>query len=259
MNCRTFERGLDDWLRDDAPGAAAAPRAHAATCARCRARLADARALRAGLRGLAAADENRDAPAVVETALLAAFRRQAEAPPAAPRPRLRMLNWRWAWAAAAALLLASGLLIYRAVRPAPNAMDAMNAGDRVVVRPAQSPSPPVVAPTVVPAAVESPPTVAPPRRLLARGRRDNRIAPVHIRESITAYASDSEETTEFVLLGSEDERQPVESGQLIRVRMPRATLARFGLPVNLEQADVPVKADVLVGEDGLARAIRFVR
>jgi hypothetical protein len=29
--------------------------------------------------------------------------------------------------------------------------------------------------------------------------------------------------------------------------------------VNVERADVPVKADLLVGEDGQARAIRFVR
>jgi hypothetical protein len=41
--------------------------------------------------------------------------------------------------------------------------------------------------------------------------------------------------------------------------MPRSALIRLGLPVNVERADTPVKADLLVGEDGLARAIRFVR
>jgi hypothetical protein len=31
------------------------------------------------------------------------------------------------------------------------------------------------------------------------------------------------------------------------------------LPVNAENSDERVKADVLLGEDGIARAIRFVR
>ncbi len=57
---------------------------------------------------------------------------------------------------------------------------------------------------------------------------------------------------------------PVSNAQLVRVRVPRAALASFGLaPIDIpassaggEQATVP--ADVLVGEDGVARAIRFV-
>lgn len=51
----------------------------------------------------------------------------------------------------------------------------------------------------------------------------------------------------------------MESGQLIRVQIPRSALVSFGLPVNVERADAPVTADLLLGEDGLARAIRFVR
>jgi len=38
-----------------------------------------------------------------------------------------------------------------------------------------------------------------------------------------------------------------------------AALIAVGLPVDAEMADTPVKADVLIGHDGLARAIRFVR
>ena len=50
-----------------------------------------------------------------------------------------------------------------------------------------------------------------------------------------------------------------ESGQVVRVRMPRATLASFGLPVNAERGSELIKADILIGDDGLARAIRFVQ
>jgi len=55
---------------------------------------------------------------------------------------------------------------------------------------------------------------------------------------------------------------PMTGGQIVRLEMPEATLAAFGVGA----ADVPdgarlgtVLADVLVGEDGLARAVRFVR
>ncbi len=49
------------------------------------------------------------------------------------------------------------------------------------------------------------------------------------------------------------------SGYLMRVKVPRATMASFGLPVNQDLLDQRVDADVLFGSDGNARAIRFVR
>ena len=52
---------------------------------------------------------------------------------------------------------------------------------------------------------------------------------------------------------------PIERGHLVRVRLPRSAIAAFGLPVNEQHADEPIKADVLVGDDGLARAVRFVK
>jgi hypothetical protein len=78
------------------------------------------------------------------------------------------------------------------------------------------------------------------------------------------YEKKDEYATDFFPLSSSDDQKPMESGevirvQVIRVQMPRPALIAFGLPVNVERADVPVKADLLVGEDGLARAIRFVR
>jgi len=66
--------------------------------------------------------------------------------------------------------------------------------------------------------------------------------------------------TEFIsLVAGSPGASPLESGQLVRVQLPRAALASLGLPSNAERADEPVKADVLLGNDGLARAIRFVR
>jgi hypothetical protein len=50
---------------------------------------------------------------------------------------------------------------------------------------------------------------------------------------------------------------PLDGGQMVRVQMPRAALAAWGLPVNAERAGETVKADLLLAHDGTARAIRL--
>jgi hypothetical protein len=69
-------------------------------------------------------------------------------------------------------------------------------------------------------------------------------------------ASADEITTEFIPLTGLTQSEGV---HLVRVELPRSALASFGIPVNAERAGGRVKADVLLGEDGTARAIRFVR
>ena len=58
---------------------------------------------------------------------------------------------------------------------------------------------------------------------------------------------------------------PISNAQLVRVQVPRSALASFGLaPIDVPSpaaggtASATVAADVLVGEDGVARAVRFV-
>ena len=53
---------------------------------------------------------------------------------------------------------------------------------------------------------------------------------------------------------------PLTDGHIVRMEVPRAGLVAFGLePRDLPTERSTVLADVLVGEDGLARAVRFVR
>ena len=52
---------------------------------------------------------------------------------------------------------------------------------------------------------------------------------------------------------------PFDPPRVVRVELPRSALESFGLPMNMERAGERIKADVVVGHDGLARAIRFVR
>ena len=58
---------------------------------------------------------------------------------------------------------------------------------------------------------------------------------------------------------------PISNAQLVRVQVPRSALASFGLaPIDVPDRTsggapaATVSADVLVGEDGVARAVRFV-
>ncbi len=49
-----------------------------------------------------------------------------------------------------------------------------------------------------------------------------------------------------------------ESSQLVRIRLPRREMRRFGLPVSEELERSSIEAEVLIGQDGIARAVRFV-
>src|SRR5215217_4922104 len=69
----------------------------------------------------------------------------------------------------------------------------------------------------------------------------------------------SEIATDFIPLSYMNAASLQDGGQIIRVELPRSTLASFGLPVNMDRYNQKVKADVLLGVDGMAHAIRFVQ
>jgi hypothetical protein len=260
MNCREFEDIVDDLDRAKMIDAAsrAAGTAHAEICERCASRLGNERALSAGLKSLAVIDEGKAAPASVEAALLEAFRAQASNPPARRLP-IRPRSWpRWALAAAAAILIAFGFIVYRAIRNEPQKPNDL------ITEKTPTPQPSIERKEqVVKENGETKPrrgSRAPRHR---GGDRPRLVKPIIV-DSATSYAKDSEYTTDFFPLSYSDNQKPIDSGealrvQVIRVEMPRPALIAFGLPVNVERVDELVKADLLVGEDGLARAIRFVR
>lgn len=75
-----------------------------------------------------------------------------------------------------------------------------------------------------------------------------------------AAASTGEVATDFLPLVYS--RVPTTDAHIVRLEVPRAALASFGL-TSIDAVDDSragtVLADVLVGEDGLARFVRFVR
>ena len=80
----------------------------------------------------------------------------------------------------------------------------------------------------------------------------------HVQKTGAARAQQPEEiVTEFFPLM--DPAPPFQRGQLLRVELPASAMQMVGLPVREEGLSDPVQADVLVGEEGLPRAIRFVK
>jgi hypothetical protein len=67
-----------------------------------------------------------------------------------------------------------------------------------------------------------------------------------------------EVATQFYSLAEDDELVSLESGYVMRVEVPASTLIQFDLLVTLESLTQPVQADLVIGQDGLARAIRFL-
>ena len=193
------------------------------------------RALAAGLRVLAEEDQSKEAPERLEPALLQAFRRQASTSPApARRPR-----WAFGFGLAS---VAAAILIVAAVAPGMLRRRPPPRRDTSIVARQPLPVPPVQ--TAQPSDPPSRPThrkvsTAPARQAAARAQK--------------------EVATEFLPLTYGDNLIPLEGGQVVRIRLPRSALTSFGLPVNEERAGEHIKADVLLGQDGVARAIRFVR
>ncbi len=50
-----------------------------------------------------------------------------------------------------------------------------------------------------------------------------------------------------------------ESGQIMKVKVPRSMMVTLGVTTKVQNSTELVNAEILVGDDGLARAIRFVQ
>lgn len=68
----------------------------------------------------------------------------------------------------------------------------------------------------------------------------------------------SAEGGEFVPLPNADRLPPNEDLNLVRVEVPRSAMIALGYAVTADRASELVRADVVLGSDGLARAVRFL-
>jgi hypothetical protein len=119
----------------------------------------------------------------------------------------------------------------------------------------KEPGRPAIPATAVVAQADAPRAVIASPSVAAIHKRRHHAAPVPA--GLATEVRQEEVTTDFLPLDPAGSSAPA-SGEIIRVEMPRSTLALFGLPFNTRRASVPVQADVLLGEDGMAHAVRFV-
>jgi hypothetical protein len=151
------------------------------------------------------------------------------------------LAWLWNWklaAVTAAILLVLSALLFRPANQPPH--------DEQAVLPA-----PVSTPDFIPSPSPPPERVVAQQPLPVR----NRV----LRRRPASNAGEEEVVTRFFPLREGEDLTDLESGQLVRVELPGSALSEAGFPFNPETAQTSVIADVVLGQDGLARAIRFVR
>jgi hypothetical protein len=69
----------------------------------------------------------------------------------------------------------------------------------------------------------------------------------------------AETATDFYAIPYVEPFGPQDRVRIVRIQVPYPIMANYGFPVYSDQALSSVQADVMVGDDNVARAIRFVR
>ena len=179
-----------------------------------------------------------EAVAAMEQRLLAAFaEHHARMQPSARGARMRRM------AAAAMLLLCAGALlgwrVLQVRRPVPGSATVLSATPSAV----SSEAVPSVRPSTM---ATGGPAVRPSAA---------RTTPLRPRPAPKVPQIPS---VEFVTLPGAASLPRFESGSIVRVDLPLSSLAAYGVDISTSGGKGPVKADVLVGQDGEPRAIRLV-
>ncbi len=281
MNCLEFEKIVVDLsasetrLLDAARKQAALT--HTENCPRCAKRLAQEKSLRQALRAVALGDASLNAPAELETNLLAAFRAQ-NATVIAPelpanvvpfRAKSRMGWVKWATAAAAAILLLV-LGLARAFQPhqLPTSPEK-----NIIVRNSPTPTPSVANDAPLP-----PQEILPePPQMVAVSNRNSEMRAASKPKNLVPRTSpnvdrvtvdvgsfapvEPEEISarDFTVFDYAQTMPPPDRSQIMRVQFPSERLAPLGIPIppQMRNRDY-INTDLLVGSDGVPRAIRVV-
>jgi hypothetical protein len=200
---------------------ASAGSGHLAECAACAARWNRQQALEAGLRLVSAGMRGEEAPPRVEAGLVAAFRAQA----GFKRRQASRQSWRsYSWWppvltwASAAATVVLAMVLMHGSRPVPGSIAPVSAPNRIA-----------------PAAVES--------AAVPADRVDE-----------DSYGADSD----FIPVPNAARIEPNEDVHLVRVEATRSAMMALGIVVGAENASDTVVADVVLGSDGMARAVRLV-
>jgi len=256
MFCRDFEIIAGDLASGRLMEAGKRERAlrHASECSACALWLNAERTLEAGLSALADGAGEGEAPPHLKLALRAAFDREVKAAPLPISAPARSRNLaRWRLAAAALILFAVAVALLSRVG-SPNLKK-----DDLTGREKPSPS-------SIPSRREQS-----PRRDIEPDKPEQKIDAYVAKKTPTKrhtrrraanpdeVARNDETVTDYIPLTYLADATAVEGGIVLRVELPPSALMAVGLPAPVERTDSRVKADVVIGDDGVARAVRFVR
>ncbi|HVB87556.1 MAG TPA: hypothetical protein VNK23_12925 [Candidatus Dormibacteraeota bacterium] len=245
MDCSQFRELLADL---DRPGVLAAELrdqalVHAELCGDCGQLLTESESLDADLRRLIVKDGYSRAAMRVEANVLKAFRDKKAA-----EQRQSMGWFAAAIGVAAVVLLSLGFWLYRGLP--------------------RSRGPAFVHVTHV-----SPPSPVPPKaaadsdrepQVAVQGAGSSDVVRGESSKSAGKLAADSstlvasDDSAAFIPLPDAGYPATLDDGAVVRVEMPRADLAAFGLPVEAMEGDGTVRADLIVSADGTPQAIRLV-
>jgi hypothetical protein len=84
-------------------------------------------------------------------------------------------------------------------------------------------------------------------------------APALVAAHVVAPVAEEENDASFYPLPEAEALPAVENAMVVRVQLPVSSLQLMGVPVSEERADASVQADLLLGQDGLARAVRLAQ
>lgn len=253
MNCQEYEADLVDLARGGDSGHADewAVRTHLDSCASCAARFANEQQLSRLL-----GEVGRQAPTLAESRATALELRLREAFEGRQRETVvvpTFASWEWRWfAAAAVVVLAVGIAGWFGFggRPARTSGPAAAPAAAPVLEAAQARpvAQPVAGVTAIEPRASAGSAVAVPAAPLPRAQRaSRRAAPPQAAEEVR-----------FIALPDAVGLPPLESGRIVRVEVPVSSLPAFGFAVVSDLGRPIVDADVLVGQDGQPRGIRFI-
>lgn len=276
MTCESFNniihelatgRPLDGKLERDA-------RTHSGECVSCSTALDEQRRLTSLLGAVAEVDADLETPGRIEATVLGAFRlahgtaNVVPMRPVATAPVVAARRFSHSWMAVAATIVvgvAATLVSWQAMRSGPIVAPPSDRGLVAEKTPTERPpaKPPVAPPVDKRPDDGQYPGVAP-----GRGGGGGPVIPVSntaggrriSRPTQTLPESEAQElVTDFFSLVPASGFAPTEGGQLVRLEVPRSSLASLGVPIPVGNPDGSVTADLVMGYDGVAHAIRFVQ
>jgi hypothetical protein len=270
MNCEDFNNIIHE-LADYRPMQATlrdAGVSHVALCADCAAKLTVARAVGNGL-VVAAGAESEEAPATVKASLLAAFaelHNETLKPPVVSRLPVSVVErwlgrrpqlWTAAAVAVAAVILVAVILPNWRHVSAPGPIAQSNDVKAGVVEPARGPEAVTAGNDKTVIANDSERLAVNLKSPRAKRRTSRQTTPDASVKG--TYETVAQNTGEYLPLTYFADSTAIDSGTIVRVELSRSALASLGLRTNFEGTGNSVKADVVLGDDGVARAIRLVQ